>query len=382
MLVLLPALREATAPLVPASPWIVFGAGILLGWRFNRIRLVGALAALFAAERILHYAVSGAVSDSGRALGDALAILLPLDLAALTFLPERGGLNRRGRLVVAVALGEGLVLYLLSRPEAAPIATVLRHAFVEPRRLGWTAAPQLAVLAFLAAGAVAAVRYASRPTAAESATLWTLVAAFVAVSVPGAGAVSTLYLVAGGLILAVSLIEMSHAMAYGDELTGLPSRRALTEKLETLGDGYAVAMVDVDHFKRFNDRHGHDVGDQLLRMVGSTLSTVGGGGKAFRYGGEEFAVIFPGMSAKEALPHLEALRKRVEASGFVTRGARRPRQKPAAPKAGAGAGKRLAVTVSIGVADSHRAATPAAVLKAADQALYRAKEAGRNRVYA
>lgn len=381
MLVLLPALRDATAPLVPASPWIVFGAGILLGWRFNRIRLVGALAALFAAERILHYAVSGAVSDSGRALGDALAILLPLDLAALTFLPERGGLNRRGRLIVAVALGEGLVLYLLSRPEAAPIATILRHAFVEPRLLGWTATPQLAILAFLAAFAGAAVRYASCPNAAESATLWTLVAAFVAVSVPGAGAVSTIYLVTGGLILAVSLIEMSHAMAYGDELTGLPSRRALTERLETLGDGYAVAMVDVDHFKRFNDRHGHDVGDQLLRMVGSTLSTVGGG-KAFRYGGEEFAVIFPGMSAKEALPHLEALRKRVEASGFVKREARRPRQKPDAPKAGAGAGKRLAVTVSIGVADSHRAATPAAVLKAADQALYRAKEAGRNRVYA
>ena len=67
-------------------------------------------------------------------------------------------------------------------------------------------------------------------------------------------------------------------MAYDDELTGLPARRALNEALARLRGTYTVAMVDIDHFKRFNDEHGHDVGDQILRMVGARLAGVGGGG--------------------------------------------------------------------------------------------------------
>jgi diguanylate cyclase (GGDEF)-like protein len=139
-------------------------------------------------------------------------------------------------------------------------------------------------------------------------------------------------------------------------------------------------MVDIDHFKRFNDEHGHDVGDQLLRMVGSRLANVGGGGKTFRYGGEEFAVIFPGRSVGEAIPHLEALRKTTETSPFTVRGRRRPRKAPQKPRPSAGL-KKVFVTVSIGVAGAgRRDSTPDRVIEAADAALYRAKRAGRNRV--
>jgi diguanylate cyclase (GGDEF)-like protein len=169
-------------------------------------------------------------------------------------------------------------------------------------------------------------------------------------------------------------------MAYDDELTGLPSRRALNEALARLRGTYTVAMVDVDHFKRFNDEHGHDVGDQILRMVGTRLASLGGGGRAFRYGGEEFTVLFPGKDVEQARDHLEALRQTIQASPFTLRAASRPLRRPESPPA-IGPRERIAVTVSIGVAGSTGAGTkPDDVLQLADEALYRAKQAGRNLV--
>src|SRR5207253_9119178 len=135
---------------------------------------------------------------------------------------------------------------------------------------------------------------------------------------------SSAYFATGGLILVLSLIETWHGMAYDDELTGLPARRALNEALARLRGVYTVAMIDIDHFKRFNDEHGHDIGDQLLRMVGARLADIGGGGRAFRYGGEEFAVLFQGKDVSEAGIPLEALRRTIEAAPFTLRGSQRP----------------------------------------------------------
>ena len=181
-------------------------------------------------------------------------------------------------------------------------------------------------------------------------------------------------------MLVVAAVERAYAMAYHDELTGLPARRALNEALERAGGTYTVAMVDVDHFKKFNDRHGHDVGDQVLRMVAGRLARVQGGGRAYRYGGEEFAVLFPGKSTDESAPHLEALRASVAGAAFTKRAKDRPKQKPKTPRARGESAKALAVTVSIGAAQARGTVAPDAVVKAADKALYRAKEAGRNRV--
>ena len=139
-------------------------------------------------------------------------------------------------------------------------------------------------------------------------------------------------------------------------------------------------MADIDHFKKFNDTYGHDAGDQLLRMIGARLAEVGGGGRPFRYGGEEFAVLFPGADLDDALPHLETLRRTIEATGFALRGADRPRRK--ADAAGLSAPtRRVSVSVSIGVAEvGRRRARAHEVLDAADAALYRAKRGGRNRI--
>jgi diguanylate cyclase (GGDEF)-like protein len=171
-------------------------------------------------------------------------------------------------------------------------------------------------------------------------------------------------------------------MAFRDELTGLPARRALNDSLLRLGKKFTLAMVDIDFFKKFNDKYGHAVGDQVLCMVAAKLSGVSGGGKPFRYGGEEFTILFPGKTAQDALPHLEKLRETIAGVDFTIRGKNRPLLKPRNRKLLIGARRKVRITVSIGIAAGNGTTSPQKVLKAADQALYHAKKNGRNQVAA
>jgi diguanylate cyclase (GGDEF)-like protein len=108
---------------------------------------------------------------------------------------------------------------------------------------------------------------------------------------------------------------------------------------------------------------------------------VTGGGRAYRYGGEEFAVIFPSKELERAIPHLEMLRETIAGTGFVVRGKKRPKKKPVEPVRKTSGKTRLNVTVSIGVASRDDKNTiPEQVIKASDQALYKAKKGGRNQV--
>jgi diguanylate cyclase (GGDEF)-like protein len=193
-----------------------------------------------------------------------------------------------------------------------------------------------------------------------------LVLLLVMVHVPADARV--LVLITGLLSLVFSALQKSWHLAYVDELTGLPGRRALQEKLQRSLGIYALAMVDVDHFKKFNDNYGHDVGDDVLRMIAAKINQVTGGGKAFRYGGEEFTIVFNNHSAKEIKDHLQTVIETVAATPFVVN--RRKNQKP----------KTVQVTISIGLTDSIHKANADEVIKTADQALYTAKKKGRNRL--
>lgn len=183
------------------------------------------------------------------------------------------------------------------------------------------------------------------------------------------------------LMIAAAVAHEAYQMAFRDELTGLPGRRALNERMQRLGRNYVIAMTDVDHFKKFNDTHGHDVGDQVLRLVASRLSKVTGGGRAYRYGGEEFALVFAGKTAEECVPHVEAVREVIANYVMHLRDQHnRPQDDTTGRQRRAGSsGGTVSVTISIGVAErqaDHR--NPESVLKSADQALYSAKGAGRN----
>ena len=180
----------------------------------------------------------------------------------------------------------------------------------------------------------------------------------------------------------IAIILNSYNLAYLDELTHLPTRRALKQHMMNLGRRYTLALVDIDFFKKINDSHGHDVGDQVLRMVAGQLRKVHGGGKAYRYGGEEFVIVFQNKDAGESLLMLESRRERIANEPFIQRSRLRPKNKPNKPRSRAKV-QRIKVTVSIGVAEKsthHDSAQD--VLKSADKKLYKAKKTGRNKICA
>jgi diguanylate cyclase (GGDEF)-like protein len=367
------------AVFVRALPYIVAAAGILLSWRFRRGRLLFALVALGLAGRALGYVRHGA-GEAAPLLLQFVAILLPLNLAALAILPERGVRTPAGLSRLGIVLGQATLVWMFVRAYPTMTEDALDFAIFPRHALDWTDIGHPAALAFAAALLTLGVRAVWKTDAVARSFFWALAASFLAIHAYRHGPSSNVLLTAAGLVLVVGVLENAYTLAYRDELTGLPSRRALNEEVLRLGERYTIAMVDIDHFKQFNDRYGHDVGDQVLRMVGSRLSRVEGGGKMYRYGGEEFTLLFPDKAVDESLPFLEAIRKEIADSSFTLRGSDRPKRKPKKAHA-ASNGKKVTVTISIGAAERNgRYATPEAVIEAADKALYRAKEGGRNRV--
>ncbi len=353
---------------------------VFLGWRFNRSRLIfGALVVLLAGQLLRRY---GGVAQINQLLARYvfhMALLaLPLNLLLFSFWRERGILTGQGLRRFGFLLFQLLLLAGLYGVRGPLIVRQLEGMTVSLPLAGTLSSPALAVFVLAALGL--SFRFWRERDLLDHGFLWAMVCLFLALLAGNPARQSYLFSVAA-LILIVAATEAAHRMAFRDELTGLPGRRALNEALLKLGNTYTVAMVDIDFFKKFNDRHGHDVGDQVLAMVAGLLTRVGGGGRPFRYGGEEFTILFPGKELKEAQPHLEKLRQAVAEAGFKVRSAGRAGKNPGNRQKDGGAGKKVSLTISIGMAQ--RGTTrepPQAVIKAADQALYRAKEGGRNRV--
>jgi diguanylate cyclase (GGDEF)-like protein len=163
------------------------------------------------------------------------------------------------------------------------------------------------------------------------------------------------------------------AIARRDPLTGLGNRRALQEDLDLLearvsryGHRYCMALIDVDHFKAYNDSYGHQAGDDALRSVAAELRDQARGGDAiYRYGGEEFLCIFPEQSAGSGSIAAERMRAGIERL-------QRPHE--------ASVQGVLTISAGLAVLDPANLRSTNAILKDADQALYRAKKLGRNRV--
>lgn len=362
-------------------PVVVLVVGAVLGCRFHRSRLILALCVLALSECALaHIAHLPSTSLSVRALQHGIAILLPINLAFLALAAERGIFTLRGiPRVVAVGLQAG--------------GLALVYTYADTRTLGGAAhaladmptpvlnLPVLSLLTFATAAAAMLYGFFMRGSATESGFFWAILIALVGVWPPASDVARSGCLATAGLTLVLSLVEASYGMAFRDELTGLPSRRALEEALAQLAGVYTVAMVDVDHFKKFNDRYGHDIGDQVLRMVATRLARIRGGGKAFRYGGEEFTVLFPGQEIEEAMEQLDTVREEIANLDFVIRGPGRPRKRPDKPRPRRRRATRAHIRVSAGVAERNRRnSAPEDVLRAADKALYKAKSQGRNRV--
>jgi diguanylate cyclase len=163
--------------------------------------------------------------------------------------------------------------------------------------------------------------------------------------------------------------------AMTDGLTNLANRKAFDEQLEAAceqadaeGDGMTLAIIDIDHFKGFNDAWGHQIGDQVLRYVASVIGRMGAKPRlAARYGGEEFAIIFPAEGSRTAMAVLEEIRIEVSSRALKRRSTNEDLG---------------AITVSAGFAERLAGESPVNLLGRADAALYASKHAGRNRTTA
>ena len=357
----------------------IAAAGVLLAWRLRMPRLMLMLVLLLVSERAWMW------SAPDVALRNAIVTLLPLNVAVLLLVDDSyvdweafawwGGLVAVQAAVLAVLVGTG----------ATSALRHLSHPLISQLARG-RQVPQLAVLLFLACGIALLAAFFITRKPRESGLFWSLGACCLAISA-GNSRLAAGYFAAASMIVAVSVIETAYLVGYHDELTGLPARRAFNQAAAALDGQYAIAMLDVDHFKRFNDAFGHDAGDQVLRLVASRMMNVGGNGKPFRYGGEEFVVIFPRVTAEEALEHAEVLRGLIAGSSFAVRGPDRSRRTRTErrfrhrPRKLRKQRVDTRVTVSIGVAEPAGLEAPVEdVIQAADKALYRAKERGRNRV--
>ena len=369
----LDTLGDIWQQLIPWTTWLLAAVVCWLGWRFNHGHAVLATLIIL----LLHRLLEAHFPHQALAV-QASTVLLPMNLMLLAAWRERG-------LLTAFGLARGLFILL-----QASLLPWLVHGHADLLQ-NWLALPHAILGRYnptplpepLAVSGGLAVIYLGycllRYQRHEAATLLAnLIALDWLLLHPLDGLSQGLLISLNLLFWLLMILHSIHEKAYLDELTGLPGRRALNEHLLRLGRRYCIAMLDVDHFKKFNDSYGHDVGDQVLKLVASRLRKIRGG-RCYRYGGEEFTVIFPRRRLEQCLPTLEALRTAVESSRLRLRGKDRPgkRGKGRRQRGKSRSGKSVSVTISIGIAENGPGLD---TLKQADQALYRAKHKGRNQV--
>lgn len=375
------------------APYIAFTAATTLSLVYGRLRVLMTLLVLV----ISYWAFSTLLGPVGQSWNkftietvfNAITILGPLNLALFAFWSEKGSLLSDIVTKTLAIAAQIFFVWLVAENSYTSVLHFFTLIFWPSLHPDWLNISPFSFLAFCLAFIAMVARIISQPSTTNAALMSSLFILFIVsqqLLIPG---YLPIFMFLAGLLLVGAIIHETFNMAFKDDLTGLPGRRALNEQLAKLGRRYTIAMMDVDHFKKFNDTYGHDIGDQVLKMVSAKMGKVSGGGKAFRYGGEEFTILFPGRDVQYCLPHLEIVREVIANYLMRIRDEDRPEDNDQGKvMRGNGPAKRnakdasvVSVTISIGVAQrSGEHKTPEQVIKAADEALYRAKHGGRNRV--
>lgn len=327
-----------------------------------------------------------------------LAGLIPFNLALISFYKERGMLTYYGGIRLGVIFTQFLVLIVAHyfAPEFTIKSVEAIHlSFLEKEPGPPLLHAHLSYILMLASGFALLIVACLQKTNLSFGLFAALCGYSMGLLISGREELFHANTFAIGLVLCIAILRDSYNMAYLDELTGLPQRRALNEQFMSLGNQYTLAMMDIDHFKKFNDTHGHDLGDEVLKLVATQIGKVRDGGRAYRYGGEEFSIVFPSKVKEQTVRSLEEVRESIESYEVIIRAPRREAKKEKTKdankkaetlKAKRGKGpslnaRKVSVTISIGVADKvDRYETPDDVLKKADKALYQAKKGGRNQL--
>jgi len=362
--------------LVKFLPLLVGALRMSLCLRFNRSLIFFTSVILVSSYGLTQWYLPGLPRAEAEIIWHSLCLLLPFNFVAVSLLKERGMLTLWGSTRFTLILLPVLIVIIAAKYYAEPLLDLFKWRLVEFELLRQVSFSQASLLMMVIAVLVLNGRLFAKTNAQNSALFVALISALVMLYLRNEHVAMAIFVSAALLMLLVAVVQESWSMAYIDQLTGLPGRRALEEELLKLGGNYSIAMMDIDHFKKFNDTYGHDAGDQVLQMVASRIRQSVSGGKAFRYGGEEFTIVFPGKKAQESIAPLEVVRRTIGDSQFQLRNNDRRRS-----KGKKSSDKNVNVTISIGVANrTDRLSTPHEVIKGADKVLYKAKKQGRNRV--
>ena len=356
--------KEIPKMIFTLIPYLFYGISILVlwvSWHFNRNRFIFIMLPLL----FIHIGFEYLSAPKASALFLYSSLLYPLHLIIFLLLRERGLFSIWGIFKILFFIFEiALVLYLVYFPSE------VINAYLNIKMFTFSSYPlkdmAVAVGIFVLFVLISLVLF-NRYLIYNSTFLviaLTFYVGFYFLKIPHANELSFMAI---GVIVFGLLIRESYRLAFYDELTSLPGRRALVEDMAKLGMKYSLAMIDIDFFKKFNDTYGHDTGDEVLKMVASKLAQISGGGKAYRYGGEEFVLLFPSKGSDDAYLHTDILRDTIAKSPFSVRNKK--------------SFKNIYINISAGVVqNTQKDKDPFAVMKRADNALYKAKEAGRNKV--
>lgn len=353
-----------------------------LSWVFHHSREFN----LFILFTIIYIALDNYIWNQALKVDSQLAYFLLVMLIPLNYIynflsRERGILNQYGiRRLVFLAAQLYAIAWLLEHPYP-PIKEYFSYSYFDFKILKITDISQPLIAIIIITALIILFRLLKTSSILTSGILSSLISITTALHFYQQPQIATFFILLSGLLILSSITINAYSLAYLDELTNLPSRRALNQNISSLGKRYCIAMVDVDHFKKFNDKYGHDIGDQVLKKLASQLRQVRNG-KAFRYGGEEFTILFQNKNLHEAKLYCEELCKKVANSPFMLRNKKRPKMKQAdLKKRKQLEAKPLSITISIGLAErTQQLAKAEEVIKQADKSLYKAKNNGRNQV--
>ena len=384
--------------LLPTIPYLLLAVLLIFAWRYQDI---GLFIATISLGVLYHtFEVFGTLTDSSHLLYAAYT-LFPLNMIIASHSHRKKVLSTAGLfwlVVVAIEIYLTLLLCHLSGLCCSAGETLMKDSLFlysfsyignflcsivqKTISLGVFPIPILALLIFLFSVIYLGISFVKKMNPLVLGYFLTVIIIFFTFFIPRTTLNYTFFFIFSFMIILISMIDASFILAYIDELTGIPARRSLDETLLNIPKRIAIAMLDIDHFKKFNDKYGHKTGDQVLRMVGSRLSRAPGNPKVYRYGGEEFTAIFKGKTAKEAFDYMEEFRKILAESDFIIR--EKDRKKHTEEDRGKVKRQKketTKVTVSIGIAEKSSFLNKGdKIIKAADKALYSAKRTGRNKV--
>lgn len=376
---LIPYIPVRYLPMLELLPFVLMFTSFILGIKFNRSQLIYS-AILFSLIYAYFFWFFKSTSSQSPLILNSITIFLSINIALISLYSERGVITLIGLtrfIIIGLQVAGFSWLIYIKHPEWQHFVNLIIFPALQIKLLFFS---QTALLSFLISFFVVSISFFYHSNPFRGAILGGMCLALYGMTFSGNEMVTISILFSFTLIFPLlTLVSVSYRMAYVDELTDLPGRRALNETLNKLGSKYVLAMLDVDHFKKFNDTYGHDAGDDVLRLLGNRLKSVTGGGKPFRYGGEEFTLVFAGMSLSEVSEHLEKLRENVANNKFTLRKQERRTKRKRKRSSKKVSQRDVKVTISIGYAERNdKAKTPNQVLKLSDKALYKAKRKGRN----